>query len=82
MEEFGAGSRSEVVQALPEAAFKLVGSHRPGGYAVPLSSCLPACLPRYIPEQSRTPGLPYHRGGMSEPLFDQPALPPNEQVAT
>jgi hypothetical protein len=23
-----------------------------------------------------------HRGGMSEPLVDQPALPPNEQVAT
>lgn len=29
--------------------------------------------------RSRTPGLPYHRGGMSEPLVDQLALPPNKR---
>ena len=37
---------------------------------------------RHIRAHSRTPGLPYYRGGMSEPPVDQPALPPTDQVAT
>jgi hypothetical protein len=69
-----AGSGAECVEALSEPALELVRSH---GRRLRRSTVIPSIgvPPRFIPEHSRTPGLPYHRDGMSEPLVDQLALP-------
>jgi hypothetical protein len=81
VEQLGAGSGAEGVEAFADSALELIGTH---GRRLRRSTVIPSiCVPAQVhPEHSRTPGLPYHRGGMSEPLVDELALPPNEQVAT